>query len=134
MRYETQKLLDVYEAHGKIIVGVDFDDTIFPMVDGREETEVRARWLRETLRQLLEGGAIVLCLYTVADPQSMIYKEALMDEWKIPPHWVNNSPVSPRGKCNKPFFNILLDDKAGLNEAVEVLKEFHAHLFKNNLI
>lgn len=125
MRYETEKLIKSYEDHKKIIVGVDFDNTLFPLTGSPESVYANAIEIRELLKAIRDK--IELCLYTVADSQSIQYKTALMCLWEIAPDYINKSPVKPHGDCGKPYFNILLDDKAGLNEAIEILIEF-----KNN--
>lgn len=126
MRYETQKLVDAWKEHGSIIVGVDFDDTIFPLTPNDYITN-RCSIVQDLLIALLDLDSIILCLYTVSDNQSIQYKRTLMDLWKISPHKINNSPVS-LGNGDKPFFNILLDDKAGLNETIEILQEFLTYI------
>lgn len=117
-----KKLRAVYEEHGKIIIGVDFDDTIFSL---EKETEQSCQLVRKLLKECVPFSTI--CLYTVADNQSLSYKVALMREWGFKPDFINESPVK-LGNGDKPFFNILLDDKAGLKEAYETLEEFQLRL------
>lgn len=123
MRYETQKLLEVYKEHGKIIVGLDFDDTVFPLVDNE--------YIRERCDNVIEAVKLVseyavICLYTAASDQEIKYKQYILARLGITAHYTNDSPVK-FGNSRKPYFNILLDDKAGLNEALEILKEFIKH-------
>lgn len=48
-----------------------------------------------------------------------------LEENKIPYDAVNNCPVTvPFGMCGKPYYNILLDDKAGLESAMITLEKF----------
>lgn len=120
--FRYNKLKEVYKEYSTIIVGVDFDDTLFALNDVYKDTSKAIRQL------LLEAKPIItLCLYTVADDQSLKYKIALMEEWGIAPDYVNESPVK-LGNGDKPFFNILLDDKAGLIESFELLREFNEKL------
>jgi hypothetical protein len=119
-KYETYILIEIAKKHGKIVVGVDFDDTIFPLHNNEYIAE-RAKSLVAILRELREY--ITLCLWTIADEQSLAYKVALMESWAIKPDYVNASPVN-FGEARKPYFNILLDDKAGLNESIKILKEY----------
>ena len=122
MRYETRKLLSIHEQHGKIVVGCDFDDTVFPFTNDLY-IETRCEKVRDLLKAVREQ--IVLCLYSVSDDQSMIYKEHIMRQYGLEPDYINESPVSPWKDSKKPFFNLLLDDKAGLNESIEILTEFY---------
>lgn len=119
---KLEKLLNAFDAHGKIIVGVDFDDTIFAL-------DKRYTLLCAEVRALLKAVKpdAVICLYTVADNQSLQYKLELMKLWGIEPDFINESPVK-LGNGVKPFFNILLDDKAGLVEAYNLLLKFKNEL------
>ncbi len=112
-----KKLLKVYDEHNNIIVGVDFDDTIFKLSDDVKENDVSIR--RKLLKYL--KPYITICLYTVADKQSIKYKIELMKLWGIEPDYINESPIK-LGNGHKPYFNLLLDDKAGLEETTKVLK------------
>ena len=112
-----EKLLNVYKQHDTIIIGVDFDDTIFKFSEDANEKDIIIR--RKLLKYL--KPYITICLYTVSDNDSLRYKIALMKEWDIEPDYINESPVKI-GNGAKPFFNLLLDDKAGLQETTKVLK------------
>lgn len=116
------KLLAVYKQYNKIIVGVDFDDTLFKYSEDKLEKD--CEYLRSILVELRPH--ITLCLYTIADDQSMKYKLALMKIWGLTPDYVNESPVNM--PTVKPYFNLLLDDKAGLNEATELLTRFKQNI------
>jgi len=123
MRYETKKLIEAYEKHGQIIVGVDFDNTVFPLDDSRSEYCCN---VVDMLRSI--ESVSLFCLYTVSSDQEIIYKKFIMEHhYDISIKYVNESPII-LGNGAKPYFNILLDDKAGLNEAIEILKEFKNHL------
>lgn len=128
MKYETQKLINTFNEHGFLLVGVDFDDTVFPYTDNKY-IEDRCAEVRDALLDVRKH--IVLCLYTVSDQQTMKYKMFIMRQWGLDPDYINESKVSPFKGSQKPFFNLLLDDKAGLNESLEILKEFTNHIKSN---
>lgn len=120
------KIKQQYEQHGQLILGVDFDNTIFPLTDDFEN-EDRCREVLGAIQDLKKKlkGKLVICLWTVADPYSLKYKIAIMRYEKIAPDFVNKSPLDGQfGECRKPFFNLLLDDNAGLDETLKVLKQF----------
>jgi len=124
IKTETLKLIKAYKQHKTIIVGLDFDDTIFPLT---KTSRVQDR-CGDVLGLIIEiKDLITICLYSVGSNQELIYKEHIMDLRGIKPEYINESPVKI-GNGGKPYFNILLDDKAGLNESIEILKEF-----KNNI-
>lgn len=121
------QLIDVYEKHGKIIIGVDFDDTVFPFNKSVANIN-RCNEVVEIVRDLKPYS--IICLWSVADAQSLVYKEHIMDLYGIKPDYVNDSPLNKWGECKKVYFNIQLDDKAGLNETLQVLKNFKRYLLK----
>ena len=119
-----EQLLAVYEKHGKIIVGVDFDDTVFPF-NKNEANAKRCNEVVKLLKKLKDRGMAIICLFSVADAQSLVYKEHIMDLYGIKPDYINESPMQNWGKCTKPYFNIQLDDKAGLNATLATITEFY---------
>ena len=125
MRYETQKLINIYNEHGAIIVGCDFDDTVYPFSNNKF-IEDRCEVVKALLIELRDH--IKICLYTVSDPETLQYKSHIMRLYGLDPDFINDSPVGPWKDSKKLFFNILLDDKAGLNEAIEILTEFKKNI------
>jgi hypothetical protein len=125
MKHEVNKLIETYKQHGKIVVGVDFDDTVFPYTNSKF-IEDRCKKVRELLLEIKE--MISICLYTVSDEQTLKYKHHIMIQYGLDPDFINDSPVSPWKGSKKLFFNILLDDKAGLNETIEILTEFKNYI------
>lgn len=111
-----------YIKHDTIIVGVDFDDTIFttnPLIKDRCKKVV------DLIEELKRNYNVVLCLNTVADKQSIAYKEAIMDLQGIKPDFINESPIKKWGECSKPYFNIYIDDKSGINEIISLLEKIN---------
>ena len=111
--------------HGEIIVGVDFDDTLFPF---NKDTAARCKIVRDELITLKDNCKVVICLNTVADKQSLVYKEYIMSHWGLKPDFINESPIKKWGDCSKPYFNIYIDDKSGINEMIKVLIELNKKL------
>jgi len=113
-----KKLYDAYLQHGTIILGVDFDNTVFPLdtmfIEECYETV-------ELVKRAMPYSTI--CLWTVADKWSLVYKVALMEAMGIKAAYVNESFIQ-LGDGPKPFFNLLLDDSAGLEEAKAILEGF----------
>ena len=120
-----QKISKAYSTHNSLIIGVDFDDTIFPYNKTQENIDRcdRVVLLLQSLKKSM-GTDLILCLYSVADEQALVYKEHIMECYGLKPHFINEGPMDKKWNSKKPFFNILLDDKAGLNDTIEVLQEF----------
>lgn len=111
------RLLSEYKTHGKLVVGFDFDNTIFDVHNkGIDCTEII------TLLQKCKKLGFVLCLYTAEIREAWLKWEVdYCRHFGIEPSYVNTSPLLG-GKTAKPFFNILLDDRAGLESAYQTLK------------
>lgn len=109
-----QKLLDQYKKHGSIIVAYDFDDTVYPYSLEVEELKDTVSLIKELDKQ----GHYIYCYTSNIDIQKVI---TYLHYNNIPCKSVNKSPVASSGK---EFYNVFLDDKAGINEIKEVLKIF----------
>ena len=103
MRFETEKLIKIYKEHGSIVVGLDFDDTVYPLRDDDYIVE-RCEVVRELIKQIRHK--VTLCLWTVAADWSMKYKLTIIREvYNIKPDYINCSPLA-EPDIRKPFFNI----------------------------
>lgn len=113
----VERLKKEYETHGKLVVGFDFDNTIFDVHNnGGNYSEVI------TLLQQCKKLGFILCLYTAELREDWLkWKVDYCKHFGIEPDYVNESPLLPGTK--KPFFNILLDDRAGLESAYQTLKQ-----------
>lgn len=124
MEYEVNKLLKAEQKYGKIIIGLDFDDTIFPYDDDPYVIN-RCKVVRDLIKRVQYRSTI--CLWTVAADWSIKYKTHITKEYGIRVDYINESPIDFGQEVRKAHFNILLDDKAGLNETMEILKKFIEH-------
>lgn len=105
---------DAANQNGKLIIAFDFDNTvydyhgknyIFPTVD-------------RLLRTAKEQGHTLIC-YTANEDEKFVYN--YLKDNNIPFDFINNSPV---GNGKKLYYNILLDDRAGLKSACNILTVF----------
>lgn len=101
----VKRLLSEYETHSKLVVGFDFDNTIFDVHNnGGNYSEII------TLLQQCKKLGFILCLYTAELREDWLkWKIDYCKHFGIEPEYVNESPLLPGTK--KPFFNILLDDR-----------------------
>lgn len=114
-----ERLVKEYETHGKLVVGFDFDNTVYDChANGGNYMNVI-----KLLQRCKELG-FILCLYTAeARPEHLNWKVLYCEKYGIKPDYVNDSPLlGGVEKTNKPFFNILLDDRAGLESAFYTLE------------
>ena len=113
------RLLKEYKAHnGKLVIGIDFDNTIYDTHNVGADFSSVIELVKECMSRNM-----TICLYTSCEMPIDIERKTRMFEAMFgkKPDYVNFSPLSPN--ASKPFFNILLDDRAGLQECFEVLYE-----------
>ena len=110
--WATKRLVDEYFQHNRLIIAFDFDDT-FPEVLGllkRCQREINCKFILYTCRAGETGkfnipDALKICRLNSIDPDA-----------------VNTDIVVDYQTLNhKIFYNILLDDRAGLKEACKIL-------------
>ena len=129
MNFSNQfsRLLNEYKQYGKLIIGFDFDNTIFDYGNkGGDYSEVI------TLLQKCKEAGFILCLYTLSlNQENLDWKIVFCKQHHIEPDYVNESPVL--SGYSKPFFNILLDDRAGLESAYLLLKSVIKYIYDAEL-
>lgn len=111
----TMRLIEEYNKYKRLIIGFDFDNTIYDYHhnDGNYSEII-------CVLQMAKKHGFILCLYTTEeDPQKLEPKLDWCRQFGITPDYINESPVMSKAK--KPYFNLLLDDRAGLESAYESL-------------
>ena len=115
---ETSKCIDrlitIYGEHKHIVIGVDFDDTLYDTHNAGISFEKTVEVLKRA--QLNEN---VLCVWT-ANADSDKVKRVWTD-YGLRINYYNTSPLTPSVN-GKQHFNILLDDRAGLGQTIEILE------------
>jgi len=115
----VNRLLVEYVQHKKLIVAVDFDDTVFDYHQKGRTYE----YVIDLLRRCQKHGFWVV-LFTACSPDKAESQKAYLTMRGIEVHSVNQNPIDlPFGNDGKIYFNILLDDRAGLGQAVEILHQ-----------
>jgi hypothetical protein len=114
----VERLYAEYLQHKKLIVAVDFDDTLFDF----HKRGSRYERVLELLRRCAEHKFYVM-LFTAAHPTSHGWMLGYLRDELIEPVAINENPIPlPFGHHGKPYYNILLDDRAGLGQACEILE------------
>jgi hypothetical protein len=115
----VQRLLTEYRTHKSLIVACDFDDTVYDFHSKGHTYDKVFRLLRNC-RDL--GFHIVL--FTGSNPdQYEMQKRFMLDEGILIKH-INENPIPlPFGNHGKMYYNVLLDDRAGLGQSIAVLEQ-----------
>lgn len=118
----TQRLLDEWTQHGKIIIGVDIDDTILPY---KTATERECNSVINTIKDCQAVGAWVI-IYTCRNEAGIEEALKYCKSKDLHIDATNRNPPGVKlqyGNTAKPYANIFLDDRGGLGENLERLKE-----------
>ena len=131
----ARRLLWEYNHYGRLIVGVDFDNTITvtenvctnPII--KQDSSCEA--VVELLKRCSADPKIVLCLWTISGGSdghlTLQEKVEYCKSLGIKLDYINKSPFLEDefledDSNKKQFFNVLLDDRAGLESAYRNLK------------
>lgn len=120
MNKYTQRLLDEWKLHGKIIISVDYDDTLFPWkLDNKDDINRTIK-----LVQLARETGAYIVVFTASDPDRYEEIQKHCSSIKLPIDSINKNPIElPYGKNGKIYYNINLCDRSGLIEALDILEE-----------
>jgi predicted HAD superfamily phosphohydrolase YqeG len=111
------RLYTDYKKHGKLIIAFDFDNTVFDFHNvGDTFPEVIS-----ILQDARKAGH-TLVLFTANEGYRLQKIREHLSTIGLNPYYVNESPVFKDNR--KPYYNILLDDRAGLESAFNQLNEF----------
>ena len=116
------RLKNECDKYGKLIDAFDFDNTIYDFHKNEGDYSEVIDLLKECIKLEFD-----LILFTVdEDPDKVSEKVRWLvsnDLWsyKSSHFFVNTGPLFSRSR--KPYYNILLDDRAGLEESYNILKQ-----------
>lgn len=119
-----ERLYQEWKQHGKIIIGVDFDDTIYPWKFRSAEDAIKFDKTIQLLQVAHATGAYIT-IFTCSNPDRYEEIQAYCEKIKLPIDTINKTPFEiPHGwgKHGKIYANIFLDDRAGLEEAIHTLE------------
>lgn len=121
---QLKRLLRIHQDHGGLTVAVDFDNTLFDF-HYEKEKGVRAEYdfteMYLLLRRLKAIGCRII-IWTANEDDAFI-RQYLSDR-QIPFDTINENPPYFKSKSAKIFYNVLLDDAAGLRETYLLLCRF----------
>ena len=109
----VNRLVTSFQKHKNLFIAFDFDNTVF---DTHNLGDTFPKMTR--LLQFLKKEGFMLILFTGNEGNRLKEVIEYCQVCGYGPDYVNENPIEP---SRKPFFNILLDDKAGLNEAYQIL-------------
>ena len=113
------RLFVEWQKHPQLIVAVDFDDTVFDFhLSGSTHEKVIA------LLKRCQALGFYIVLFTASAPERHKFMNDHMLGQGIVLDSINKNPIPmPYGNHGKIYYNILLDDRAGLGQAYDTLTE-----------
>lgn len=119
------RLVDEYKKHGSLVVAFDFDNTVF-------DYHSKGHTYIEVI-ELLKQAKEINCYMVVFTAEKDLDKvKSTLDELQIPFDAINENPPFFKSDARKIYFNLLLDDRAGLLSAYNQLKET-INIIKNKI-
>lgn len=109
----TKRLYNEYLKYNNIFVAFDFDNTVF---DYHKVGDTFPK-VESLLRELKELG-ITLILFTGNEGDKLVNIVEYCKNNGYEPTFINENPIMD---TRKPYYNILLDDRAGLNDAYQTI-------------
>ena len=129
----VNRLVRDFYKHNNIIIAVDFDNTLYNfMRRGYSQAiihllqKLAPKWhgVTKTYPQGVDNRFTIL-LYTAREDFELLKAKNICDDLNIRIDYTNETPSNiDFPVTTKPFYNILLDDKAGLGQAYKVLTKF----------
>jgi len=117
---QINRLLKEWREHKKIVIAYDYDNTVFDYHGEGHDYSI----LIELLRQCRDFGAHFV-VFTAAEPERHAGIRQFLQTNDIPVDVINENvpsvPFKLTGMGQKIYYNILLDDRAGLGQSFEVL-------------
>jgi hypothetical protein len=113
----VDRLMDEYHAHKKLIIAVDFDDTVYDIHSkGFQFPEI---W--DLLKECKSKGFYIV-VFTASAPERYEFITQHFKDNGIVIDSINKNPIElTYGNHGKIYYNILLDDRAGLGQAFSIL-------------
>lgn len=112
----VRRLLDEWNQYGILIIAFDYDNTVYDYHNNGVEFPRVIALLREC--KLI--GAHIVCFTSCDESRYGDIREYLKSK-EIPCDAINETPDFIPFKGRKVYFNILLDDRAGLASAYQTL-------------
>jgi hypothetical protein len=122
MSENGMRLVREWRKHGRLIIALDFDDTVYPY-SRKDDHDLRV--YANTIELVVackEAGAHVI-VWTASNPSRYQFMRDYLAERGLVVDGINeNVPGLPFGNHGKIYANVYIDDRAGMQEALGDLR------------
>lgn len=113
-----ERLENEWTTHGKIIIACDFDDTISPW----RMHNADFKRVIDVLKAAKQTGAYIV-IFTACNAERYDEIRKYCSDAGLEIDTINQNPIElPYGNSGKVYANIFIDDRAGLNESLNILE------------
>ncbi len=113
-----ERLEQEWDQYGKIIIACDYDDTISPW----KMKGFNPQRVIEVLKVAKQTGAFVV-IFTSCNEERYEEITNYCKSQGLEIDAINETPIDlPYGKNKKIYANVFIDDRAGINEALNILE------------
>ncbi len=126
------RLVKEWIEHKKIIISVDFDDTIYSYTEDFDRLDINRTI--ELVKNARELGAYIV-IFTASNIDRYQFIQEYCESIEFPIDAINKNCIPlPYGNHGKIFYNINLCDRSGLCESLDILESavyyYEKHLIK----
>lgn len=111
----SRRLLEEYNKYGTLVVAFDFDDTVF-------DFHKKGRVYNEVIKLLQDLKSIHCYLICWTGQEDADFVKGYLKENNIPFDAFNENPPFHKSTSKKVYANAYLDDRAGLRQVFDELK------------
>jgi len=119
----TERLIREWEKYGRLVIAYDFDNTVYDYHGGGYSYSM----VIDLLRKCKEVGAYFIC-FTARENDELDFVWKYLKDNNIPVDKLNDNPDFLPFNGRKIYYNILLDDRAGLAQAYNMLSYAATHM------
>ncbi len=113
------RLLKMHAQHPRLLLAVDFDDTLF---DFHETGAAYPRAVAAV--RAAQAAGFYITIFTASHPDRYPFITEHCANLGIKVDAINRNVIpSPFGNDGKIFYNLLIDDRAGLGQALDTLEQ-----------
>lgn len=118
----AERLIAEWLKYGKICLAIDFDDTLYPWGFKGFEANLMFKKAMDIIKLAQDTGCFTT-IWSACAPDRYDYIRDYCKSYDIPVDTINENPIPlPYGNNRKMYYNHLLDDRAGLEQALDVLE------------
>lgn len=117
----VERLFNEYKKHPRLVIACDFDDTAFNF---HKYPGVSYERITALLKECKRHNFFVVCFTASPVARYDFIREHFKNEIGVELDAINENVIdTPYGKNGKIYFNILIDDRAGMGQAMDILEE-----------